>query len=143
SGACVLGSKHFIDYMLQFNRDYTYSTAMSPLIAGLTLARIKAIKTADDKRAKLNANISYFKQLAKQHNIGVMESSTAIQPIVLGCAEHTLNVASKLKEYGVWLTAIRPPTVAHNTARLRITLSAAHTKHDINHLVNSLVGALV
>ncbi|WP_193038561.1 aminotransferase class I/II-fold pyridoxal phosphate-dependent enzyme [Pseudoalteromonas nigrifaciens] len=143
SGACVLGSKHFIDYMLQFNRDYTYSTAMSPLIAGLTLARIKAIKTADDKRAQLKANISYFKQLAKQHNIAVMESSTAIQPIVLGCAEHTLNVASKLKKYGVWLTAIRPPTVAHNTARLRITLSAAHTKHDINHLVNSLVGALV
>ena len=96
SGACVLGSKQFIDYMLQFNRDYTYSTAMSPLMASHTLERIKSIKTADVKRDKLNANIALFKQLAKTHNIAVMESNTAIQPIVLGCAEHTLKAAEKL-----------------------------------------------
>ncbi|MEL0656752.1 8-amino-7-oxononanoate synthase [Pseudoalteromonas issachenkonii] len=142
SGACVLGSKQFIDYMLQFNRDYTYSTAMSPLMASRTLARIKSIKTADDKRDKLNANIALFKQLAKTHNIAVMESNTAIQPIVLGCAEQTLQAADKLKQQGIWLTAIRPPTVAHNTSRLRITLTAAHTEQDITHLVKHLVGAI-
>mgnify|MGYP003665928372 CR=1 FL=1 len=142
SGACVLGSKQFIDYMLQFNRDYTYSTAMSPLMASHTLARIKSIKTADDKRDKLNANIALFKQLAKTHNIAVMESNTAIQPIVLGCAEQTLQAADKLKQQGIWLTAIRPPTVAHNTSRLRVTLTAAHTEQDITHLVKHLVGAI-
>jgi 8-amino-7-oxononanoate synthase len=142
SGACVLGCEQFIDYMLQFNRDYTYSTAMSPLMASHTLARIKSIKTADDKRDKLNANIALFKQLAKSHNIAVMESNTAIQPIVLGCAEQTLQAADKLKQQGIWLTAIRPPTVAHNTSRLRITLTAAHTEQDITHLVKHLVGAI-
>ncbi len=142
SGACVLGNQQFIDYMLQFNRDYTYSTAMSPLMASHTLARIKSIKTADDKRDKLNANIALFKQLAKSHNIAVMESNTAIQPIVLGCAEQTLQAADKLKQQGIWLTAIRPPTVAHNTSRLRITLTAAHTEQDITHLVKHLVGAI-
>ncbi|MDQ2044848.1 8-amino-7-oxononanoate synthase [Pseudoalteromonas sp. 20-92] len=142
SGACVLGNKQFIEYMLQFNRDYTYSTAMSPLMVSHTLARIKSIKTADDKRDKLNANIVLFKQLAKSHNIAVMESNTAIQPIVLGCAEQTLQAADKLKQEGIWLTAIRPPTVAHNTSRLRITLTAAHTEQDIMHLVKHLVGAI-
>jgi len=142
SGACILGSRQFIDYMLQFNRDYTYSTAMSPLMASHTLARIKSIKTADDKRDKLNANIALFRQLVKTHNIAVMESNTAIQPIVLGCAEQTLQAADKLKQQGIWLTAIRPPTVAHNTSRLRVTLTAAHTEQDITHLVKHLVGAI-
>jgi 8-amino-7-oxononanoate synthase len=142
SGACVVGSKRFIDYMLQFNRDYTYSTAMSPLMASLTLTRIKAVRAANDKRAQLNTNITLFKQLAKEHKIAVMESRTAIQPIVLGCADHTLKAANKLKKQGIWLSAIRPPTVAHNTSRLRVTLTAAHTQHDITHLIKHLVGAI-
>lgn len=138
SGACVLGSQHFIDYMLQFNRDYTYSTAMSPFIAAHTLARIKSIRDANDRRAKLNANIALFKRLAKEQHIALMESNTAIQPIVLGCAEQTLKASEQLKQQGIWLTAIRPPTVLHNTSRLRITLSAAHTHDDIKQLVGSL-----
>jgi len=142
SGACVLASKELINYMLQFNRDYTYSTAMSPLMASLTLSRLKAIKTATNKREQLNSNIALFKQLAKTHNLAVMESNTAIQPIVLGCAEHTLKAAEKLKKNGIWITAIRPPTVAHNTARLRITLTAAHTQADIITLIKHLKGAI-
>jgi len=142
SGACVLASKEFINYMLQFNRDYTYSTAMSPLMASLTLSRLKTIKTATNKREQLNSNIALFKQLAKTHSLAVMESNTAIQPIVLGCAEQTLKAAEELKMHGIWLTAIRPPTVAHNTARLRITLTAAHTQADITTLIKHLKGAI-
>lgn len=142
SGACVLGSSEFIDYMLQFNRDYTYSTAMSPFIASHTLARIKSIRDANDKRAKLNANIALFKRLAKEQHIALMDSNTAIQPIVLGCAEQTLKACAKLKLQGIWLTAIRPPTVQHNTSRLRVTLTAAHTEQDITKLVNCLKKAI-
>ena len=143
SGACVLGSRAFIDYMLQYNRDYTYSTAMSPLLADNTLVRLKHIKKANTQRVMLNKNISTFKHLAQQHNIAVMESDTAIQPIVLGCAEQTLKAANKLKQQGIWLTAIRPPTVAYNTARLRVTLTAAHTLDDITYLVKHLAEALL
>ena len=142
SGACVLANNQFINYMLQFNRDYTYSTAMSPLMAALTLTRLQAIKCADVKRQQLSSNIAFFKQLCKQHAIAVMESNTAIQPIVLGCAEQTLHAAQRLKQQGIWLTAIRPPTVAHNTARLRVTLTAAHTHSDITALVEQLKGAI-
>ncbi|UOB72185.1 MULTISPECIES: 8-amino-7-oxononanoate synthase [Pseudoalteromonas] len=143
SGACVLGSHAFIDYMLQYNRDYTYSTAMSPLLADNTLVRLKHIKKANTQREMLNKNIATFKHLAQQHNIAVMESDTAIQPIVLGCAEQTLKAANKLKQQGIWLTAIRPPTVAYNTARLRVTLTAAHTLDDITYLVKHLAEALL
>lgn len=143
SGACVLGSRAFIDYMLQYNRDYTYSTAMSPLLADNTLVRLRHIKKANTQRVMLNKNIATFKHLAQQHNIAVMESDTAIQPIVLGCAEQTLKAANKLKQQGIWLTAIRPPTVAYNTARLRVTLTAAHTLDDITYLVKHLAEALL
>ena len=143
SGACVLGSHAFIDYMLQYNRDYTYSTAMSPLLADNTLVRLQHIKKANTQRAMLYKNIATFKHLAQQHSIAVMESDTAIQPIVLGCAEQTLKAANKLKQQGIWLTAIRPPTVAYNTARLRVTLTAAHTLDDITYLVKHLAEALL
>ncbi|WP_217874104.1 aminotransferase class I/II-fold pyridoxal phosphate-dependent enzyme [Pseudoalteromonas shioyasakiensis] len=143
SGACLLASKQMIDYMLQFNREYIYSTAMSPLMASCTLERLeKLLLKADQKRSQLTENIAYFRELAKEHNLALMESTTAIQPLVLGDAEHTLAVANKLKDKGVWLTAIRPPTVPFNTARLRVTISSAHHPDDIKMLVNSLVECL-
>ena len=142
SGACLLASKQMIDYMLQFNREYIYSTAMSPLMASCTLERLEKLLKADQKRSQLTENIAYFRELAKEHNLALMESTTAIQPLVLGDAEHTLAVANKLKDKGVWLTAIRPPTVPFNTARLRVTISSAHQADDIKKLVNSLVECL-
>ena len=142
SGACLLASKQMIDYMLQFNREYIYSTAMSPLMASCTLERLERLLNADKRRAQLSENIAYFRALAKEHNLALMESTTAIQPLVLGDAEHTLAVANKLKGKGVWLTAIRPPTVPFNTARLRVTLSSAHQADDIKQLVDSLVECL-
>lgn len=144
SGACVLASKEVIDYMQQYNRDYIYSTGMSPLIAQHTLARLQQIysQQGDQRRQKLANNITLFQQLAAEYKVAVMPSNSAIQPIVLGCAEQTLMVASKLKQQGIWLSAIRPPTVPFNTARLRITLTAAHDKNDIERLVNELVNAL-
>jgi 8-amino-7-oxononanoate synthase len=142
SGACLLASKQMIDYMLQFNREYIYSTAMSPLMASCTLERLEKLLKADKRRAQLTENIAYFRALAKEHNLALMESSTVIQPLVLGDAEHTLAVANKLKGRGVWLTAIRPPTVPFNTARLRVTISSAHQADDIKQLVDSLVECL-
>lgn len=142
SGACLLASKKMIDYMLQFNREYIYSTAMSPLMASCTLERLEKLLKADKRRSQLSENIAYFRALAKEHNLALMESTTAIQPLVLGDAEHTLTVANKLKEKGVWLTAIRPPTVPFNTARLRVTISSAHQADDIKQLVDSLVECL-
>ncbi|MBE0363983.1 8-amino-7-oxononanoate synthase [Pseudoalteromonas ulvae UL12] len=138
SGACVLCSREVRDYLIQFNRDYIYSTAMSPMVAEITLQHIQRLFHADDLRHKLTSNIRYFKQLCNEHNIALMSSSTAIQPVVIGDADTTLTVANELKKRGFWVGAIRPPTVAYNTARLRITLTASHSQADIMSLVNQL-----
>lgn len=139
SGAAVLCSQNVADYLLQFNRDYTYSTAMSPWLASATLSRLERLYSADEKRARLKDNIAYFKTLASNHNLALMPSNSAIQPLVLGDSESCLALSEYLKSNGIWLTAIRPPTVPHNTARLRITLTAAHQAADIEQLINQLV----
>lgn len=142
SGAAVLCSQNVADYLLQFNRDYTYSTAMSPWLASATLSRLERLYSADEKRARLKDNIAYFKTLASNHNLALMPSNSAIQPLVLGDSESCLALSEHLKSNGIWLTAIRPPTVPHNTARLRITITAAHQAADIEQLINHLVDGL-
>lgn len=142
SGAAVLCSQNVADYLLQFNRDYTYSTAMSPWLASATLSRLERLYSADEKRARLKDNIAYFKTLASNHNLALMPSNSAIQPLVLGDSESCLALSEYLKSNGIWLTAIRPPTVPHNTARLRITITAAHQAADIEQLINQLVDGL-
>lgn len=137
-GAAVLASKSVIDFLLQFNRDYIYSTSMSPLMVQAAEQQFLRVLDASEQRQHLFNNIALFKQLCADANIPVMSSETAIQPVVLGSAENALNAQAKLKEQGIWLTAIRPPTVPHNTARLRITITAAHTHDDIEKLVKAL-----
>jgi 8-amino-7-oxononanoate synthase len=141
-GACILGSRTLIDYLLQFNREYIYSTSMSPVMAVLNLAQIKKLLLAHEARNTLKANIAYFRELALEAKLPLMDSQTAIQPIVLGDAEGTLKAQKKLKSDGIWLVAIRPPTVPFNTARLRITLTAKHTKEDIRSLVSALMSVV-
>lgn len=137
-GAAVLASKPVIDFLLQFNRDYIYSTAMSPLMVQAAEQQFLCVLDGQDQREQLFSNIALFKQLCAEANMPVMPSDTAIQPVVLGSAENALNAQAKLKQQGIWLTAIRPPTVPHNTARLRITLTAAHKAQDIEKLVAAM-----
>ncbi|NOU49074.1 8-amino-7-oxononanoate synthase [Pseudoalteromonas sp. JBTF-M23] len=137
-GAAVLGSKAFIDYLLQFNREYIYSTAMSPLMVNAASFQLQRLLDAHAQRDKLNTNINMFKRLCDEAHIAVMPSDTPIQPVVLGSAENVLEVQRGLQENGIWLSAIRPPTVPENTARLRITITAAHQEQDIAELVRHL-----
>ncbi|MBQ4863614.1 8-amino-7-oxononanoate synthase [Pseudoalteromonas sp. MMG013] len=137
-GAAVLASHDVIDYLVQVNRDYIYSTAMSPVMAHSALQQLDKVINADDARTQLQQNIALFQQLCANVNIPLLTSNTPIQPIVLGSAENALNAQRKLKQHNIWLTAIRPPTVPHNTARLRVTLTAAHKSDDIHYLVQVL-----
>lgn len=142
SGAAVLCSSSVKDYLLQFDRDYIYSTAMSPLLASYTLQQLKRVANASTERQILKDNIAYFKTRAQQAGISMMESHTAIQPIVIGDSESTLAICERLKEQHIWAIAIRPPTVAHNTARIRITLTASHSRADIDMLISALKQAM-
>ncbi|WP_125779960.1 aminotransferase class I/II-fold pyridoxal phosphate-dependent enzyme [Pseudoalteromonas rubra] len=141
-GAAVLCSERVQQYLLQFSREYIYSTAMSPMLTEIASSQFAQLRGAVSQRAALKNNIAYFTQSAVQLGIAVMPSDTAIQPIVLGSADNALAAQQQLKERGIWLTAIRPPTVPQNAARLRVTLTAAHTSQDIDALLYALKEAI-
>lgn len=140
SGAFVATSHDIADYLTQFARPYVYTTAMSPAIAGATLHSLKLIQSDEGKqrREKLAQHIRYFRERVAQLPVMLMASDTAIQPIVIGESNTAIKASDALKSLGIWCTAIRPPTVPVGSARLRITLSAAHSEEDLVFLCDSL-----
>ena len=138
AGAFVGGSRQLTDYLVNFARDYVYSTHMPPSQAHAISAAVAWVKQADAERAHLQALIRQFKAGIAELGLVAGESSTAIQPLIIGDADKAVAVANKLRERGLWITAIRPPTVPKGTARLRITLTAAHQPSDISLLLNEL-----
>ena len=138
AGAFIGGSRQLIDYLVNFARDYVYSTHMPPAQAHAISAAVAWVKQADAERAHLQALIQQFKAGISDLGLVAGESSTAIQPLIIGDADKAVAVANKLRERGLWITAIRPPTVPKGTARLRITLTAAHQPSDISLLLNEL-----
>lgn len=138
SGAFVTGDTDTLDYLMQFARPYIYTTATPPSIAAATRASLKLVIAGEAKRAQLNANIAHFRAGVSQLGYELMRSNTAIQPIIVGSNERALSMSAKLKAKGLLVTAIRPPTVPVGTARLRITLSAEHTKTDVDELLSAL-----
>ncbi|MFC1588673.1 8-amino-7-oxononanoate synthase [Pseudomonadota bacterium] len=138
SGAFIAGSEALIETLIQKARPYIYTTATPPAVAEATRASLQLIKTKPELREQLNNNIQYFRINAAQAGIELTESQTAIQPIILGEEERAVAVSEQLLEKGLLVTAIRPPTVPKGTARLRITLSAAHTQQQIDQLIGAL-----
>nr|CAA6829146.1 MAG: 8-amino-7-oxononanoate synthase (EC [uncultured Thiotrichaceae bacterium] len=138
SGAFVAGSHELIEYLIQTARTYIYTTAQPPAIAAATLASLKLVRSENWRREHLRDLIKQFRDGADQLSLTLMESQTPIQPIMVGDSGEALAMAKKLEQQGILVTAIRPPTVPANTARLRVTLSAAHTKEDVERLLAAL-----
>ena len=137
-GAFVAGSEALIESLIQFSRNYIYTTALPPSIAAASLAAVKLLKNEAWRQQHLNHLIKLFKQQAKDLGLPLMPSDTAIQPLMVGSSTVALQLSEALKEMGLLVTAIRPPTVPKETARLRITLSAAHTESQLQQLLQAL-----
>ena len=135
-GAFIGGSKTVIDYLTQFGRHYIYSTALSPALCAAVIKSIALCRSQSWRRDKLQSNIARFRALAA--DLPLLASQSAIQGLVLGDSAQALNMSAQLKQAGIWLSAIRPPTVPKGSARLRITLSAQHTEQDLQLLVQQL-----
>ncbi|WP_444923605.1 8-amino-7-oxononanoate synthase [Microbulbifer sp. DLAB2-AF] len=142
AGAFVAGSRMLIDFLVQFARPYIYTTGMPPAVAAGCIAAIELMRNAPELNQRLQANITYFRRRAAQANLPLTDSSSAIQPLLLGCEETVMTVSKKLEQRGFLVGAIRPPTVPRGTARLRITLSASHNHSQIDTLVDALVAVL-
>jgi 8-amino-7-oxononanoate synthase len=137
AGAFVAGSHDFIDYLINFARHYIYSTAMPAAQAYATLISLQA-KQSIERRVILAERIEQFKSLASKAGLPLMPSNTAIQPLLIGDSQQALAASEKLKALGLWVTAIRYPTVPKHTDRLRITITAGHETRDIQALVDAL-----
>jgi 8-amino-7-oxononanoate synthase len=137
SGAFVACDESLYQYLVNFSRHYMYSTAISPAIAWATKASIDLVQKENWRRQKIKSLSELFTSLVDP-TIKVIPSNSSIHAIVLGDEKKALICSEQLKQKGIWLTAIRPPTVPLHTSRLRVTLCASHNESDINYLANNI-----
>jgi 8-amino-7-oxononanoate synthase len=137
-GAFVAGSATAIEYLLQKGRSYIFTTAQPPAIACALSKSLHIIEKGDALRANLMARIGQLRDGLAGLPLKLLPSLTAIQPLIVGENDAAVALSKALWERGLWVPAIRPPTVPKGTARLRISVSAAHTEADIAQLTAAL-----
>lgn len=137
-GALILSSQTIISHLVETARPYLFSTAPAPAMAAALSASLQLLQQQPQHHAALVHNIQYFQQMAKQTGLPVLNSQSAIQPMLAGANETALQWSANLKARGFWLSAIRPPTVPAGKSRLRITLTALHTKTQLDALLDAL-----
>jgi 8-amino-7-oxononanoate synthase len=138
AGAFVAGSEELIETLIQFARPYIYTTSQPPALACATLKSLELLRTEHWRREHLAALIKQFRAGAQALGLELMDSFTPIQPILIGDSGRALRLSQLLRERGVMVTAIRPPTVPAGSARLRVTLSAAHSEAQVQLLLQAL-----
>jgi 8-amino-7-oxononanoate synthase len=137
-GAFVAGSEALIETLIQQARSYIYTTALPAAVAAATSASLHLLQSESWRREKLNSLIEQFRDGASELGLNLMDSSTPIQPVLLGSVKATLAVSEALYQQGLFVSAIRPPTVPEGSARLRITFSASHTEEQVDQLLAAL-----
>jgi 8-amino-7-oxononanoate synthase len=137
-GAFVAGSEALVETLLQTGRTYVYTTALPPAVAAATRESLRVLDDEPWRRARVLDNVAHFRREASGLGLRLMDSSTPIQPVVLGSEAASVAASDALRAHGLWVPAIRPPTVPSGSARLRITFSAAHQTSDVDRLLEAL-----
>lgn len=138
AGAFVAGDRDLIDYVQQFARTYVFTTAMPPALAAATLCSLQLIQRESWRRAHLQALVARFRQETRRLGLALLPSESPVQALVIGDVAKTMAASRYLRARGFYVSAIRPPTVPAGTARLRFTLSAAHTAEQLQQLLNAM-----
>ncbi|MDQ5987175.1 MAG: 8-amino-7-oxononanoate synthase [Syntrophus sp. SKADARSKE-3] len=137
-GGFVAARKVLIDYLINRARSFIFSTALSPVTIAVALEALGIIRQEPEARERLLANALWFQDRLRAAGFKVMESRTPIISLVIGEAEAAVLFSGKLYERGVFVTAIRPPTVPPGTSRLRISLMATHTRADLEKALSDI-----
>ncbi|AXK73163.1 8-amino-7-oxononanoate synthase [Lysobacter sp. TY2-98] len=140
-GALVVGDADLVGHLAETARGHVYSTALPPALAAASIAAVRIARAADDRRAHLAALVAQFRGGASNHGLDVLPSTTPIQAVMAFDDRIALRMAQVLEDAGFWVSAIRPPTVPEGRARLRVTLTAAHTESEVDTLVDALARA--
>jgi 8-amino-7-oxononanoate synthase len=138
AGAFVAGSELLVETLVQQARTYIYTTALPPAVAGASLESLRVLQEESWRREHLARLISQFRRGAGELGLPLLASASAIQPLLVGDAATALDLSERLRQRGLLIGAIRPPTVPAGTSRLRITLSAAHTRAQVDQLLEQL-----
>jgi 8-amino-7-oxononanoate synthase len=139
AGAAVAAHESVIDWLIQKARPYIYTTASPPMLAACLLESLRQIEMGDARRERLHRHIEQLREGLAALKLGaLMPSDTPIQPLLIGANADAVRLSQALLERGLLVPAIRTPTVPVNTARLRITLSAAHSADDVAQLIEAL-----
>jgi 8-amino-7-oxononanoate synthase len=137
-GAFVAGDEAVTETLIQRARSYVYTTAPPPAVAAATRAALAIAAAEDWRREKLRALVERFRAGARALGLELMPSDTPIQPVIVGDPGAALAAGAALFDAGLWVAPIRPPTVPDGSARLRITLSAAHEPAQVDRLLEAL-----
>lgn len=138
AGACVIGDELLIDSLVQQARNYIYTTATPPAVAAAALTGLQLVREEPWRRQHLAKLIGQFRAGADQLGLPLLDSDTPIQPVLVGDATLASALSDALLARGVLISAIRPPTVAAGTSRLRITLTAGHSAQQVEQLLAAL-----
>jgi 8-amino-7-oxononanoate synthase len=138
SGAFVAGSEALVEFLVQRARHYIYSTAPPAAVAVAALCSLAIVREEAWRRERLVALVARFRAGAAALGLPLLPSATPIQPLLLGESATALAWSAALEQRGLLVTAIRPPTVPAGSARLRITLTAAHTEAQVDRLLAAL-----
>jgi 8-amino-7-oxononanoate synthase len=137
-GAFVAGDAALVEFLVQKARPYIYTTALPQPVAAATRAALQLVQDEPWRRERVHALTARFRAGARAAGVALAPSDTPIQPVMLGSAAAALAAQQQLQAAGLWVVAIRPPTVPAGSARLRVTLSAAHTEAQVDALVAGL-----
>ncbi len=138
AGAFVVAHPSVIETLVQTARPYIYTTAQPPLLAAALRTAVAIIRDDAPRRARLMHSIARFRDGARDLPWALLPSMTAIQPLIVGDSRAAVDIGNALRERGLLVPAIRPPTVPQGTSRLRVSLSAAHTEADVASLIAAL-----
>jgi 7-keto-8-aminopelargonate synthetase-like enzyme len=137
-GAYACGTKVLRDYLINKSRSFIYTTAMPPALAQASRAALQIIRQGDNLRRQLQLNANYLRTEFCALGFDTMNSSTPIIPVIVKDPLQAMAMSARLLQQGIFVPAIRPPTVPVGTARLRLTVTAAHTQEDLDRLLNAL-----
>lgn len=141
AGAFVAGEQVVVDYLIQTAKSYVYSTPAPPALSATLSASVNLIQQGDNLRSNLQHLVTTLKSKLQLEKWQLMPSETSVQPLLVGGNHDAVKLSQYLQAKGILVPAIRPPTVPKNTARLRISLSAAHSEADVLQLAQTINAA--
>ena len=134
-GAYVAGSRRLVDFLINRARSFIFSTALPPSVIGSVIAAISILERDNTRIKTLNKNASYFRNQLQKEGFNILDTKTQIIPLIVGENEKAIQLSKFLMQNGIFAVAIRPPSVPLNTARIRFSITAAHSKEELGYTI--------